>query len=90
MLELGDASEKQHAEVGIKCSSLKIDMVFTIGEQTVFTNSNINDQIFHKHFDSRKLLIQTLKEIIKKNDTVLFKGSRSMEMDKIIERDFNF
>ena len=26
MLELGNASEKQHAEVGIKCSSLEVDI----------------------------------------------------------------
>ena len=90
MLELGDASEKQHAEVGIKCSSLKIDIVFTIGEQTVFTDSNIISETYHKHFESKEILIKTLKKIIEKNDKILFKGSRSMEMDKIIEKVFNF
>ena len=90
MLELGDASEKQHAEVGIKCSSLEIDTVYTIGDQTIFTNSKISDNISHEHFKSRKMLIKTLKKTIKKNDKVLFKGSRSMEMDKIIEKVFNF
>ena len=90
MLELGDASEKQHAEVGIKCSSLKIDIVFTIGEQTVFTDSNIIGNTYHKHFESKEVLIKTLKKIIEKNDKILFKGSRSMEMDKIIEKVFNF
>ena len=90
MLELGDASEDQHAKIGIKCSSLEIDIVYTIGEQTIFTDSNIIDKILHKHFQSRELLIKTLKKIIKKNDKVLFKGSRSMKMEKIIEKVFNF
>ena len=90
MLELGDASERQHAEVGVKCSSLEIDIVFTIGTQTIFTNKCINGEILHKHFESRTILIQSLKKIIEKNDKVLFKGSRSMEMDKIIEKVFNF
>ena len=90
MLELGDESEKQHAEVGIKCSSLKIDIVFTIGEQAVFTDSNIIGKTYHKHFESKEILIKTLKKIIEKNDKILFKGSRSMEMDKIIEKVFNF
>ena len=89
MLELGDASERQHAEIGIKCSSLEIDIVFTIGEQTVFTDSNIIGKTHHKHFQSKEILIKTLKKIIKKNDTILFKGSRSMEMDKIIKKVFN-
>ena len=90
MLELGDASEEQHAEIGVKCSSLEIDIVYTIGEKTIFTDSNIIDKILHKHFQSRELLIKTLKKIIKKNDKVLFKGSRSMKMEKIIEKVFNF
>ena len=90
MLELGDASEKQHAEVGIKCSSLEIDIVFTFGERTVFTDSNIIGKTYHKHFKSKEILIKTLKKIMKKNDKILFKGSRSMEMDKIIEKVFNF
>ena len=90
MLELGDASETQHAEVGVKCSSLEIDIVYTVGEQTVFTDSNITGRTNHKHFQSKEILIKTLKKIIKKNDKVLFKGSRSMEMDKIIEKVFDF
>ena len=90
MLELGDASEEQHAEIGVKCSSLEIDIVYTIGEKTIFTDININDKILHKHFQSTELLIKTLKKIIKKNDKVLFKGSRSMKMEKIIEKVFNF
>ena len=90
MLELGDASEKQHAEIGVKCSSLEIDIVYTIGKETIVTDSNIIDKILHKHFQSRELLIKTLKKNIKKNDKVLFKGSRSMKMEKIIEKVFNF
>ena len=90
MLELGDASDKQHAEVGIKCSSLEIDIVYTIGKHTIFTDSNIIGKTYHKHFQSKEILIKTLKKIIKKNDKVLFKGSRSMKMDKIIEEAFDF
>ncbi len=89
MLELGEESEKQHTEVGLKCSSLGIDIVYTIGEQTIFTDSCISGGILHQHFKSRDSLIHTLKKIITKNDKVLFKGSRSMEMDEIIEKVFN-
>ena len=65
MLELGDASEKQHAEVGNKCSSLKIDIVFTIGEQAVFTDSNIIGET-SQTFKSKENLIKTLIKIIEK------------------------
>ena len=42
MLELGKESKRQHIEVGKKCSFLNIDIVYTFGEQTIFTNSILN------------------------------------------------
>ena len=38
-----------------------------------------------KHFMNKKDLIDSLQKIIESGDKVLFKGSRGMEMDKIIE-----
>ena len=89
MLELGKASKDQHAEVGVKCSSLKIDIVYTIGNHTVFTDSMISNNIVHKHFKTKNL-IETLKNTIQKKDKILFKGSRSMRMDEIINEVFKF
>jgi len=90
MLELGNASKDQHTEVGEKCSSLKIDIVYTIGAHTVTTDSHISKNIVHKHFETKDLLIETLKNVIQKKDKVLFKGSRSMQMDEIIKTVFKF
>ena len=85
MLELGEASEEQHTEIGVKCSELGIDIIYTIGDQTTHTNSNIKNGIIHEHFQSKDFLINKLKKIIKKGDIILFKGSRSMKMEKIIK-----
>ena len=74
---------------GLKSWFTSIDIVFTVGEQTVFTDSNIIGKTHHKHFQSKGILIKTLKKIVRRNDKILFKGSRSMEMDKIIEKVFN-
>ena len=90
MLELGKASKDQHAEVGLKCSYLKIDIVYTIGNHTIFTDSMISNNIVHKHFKNKNVLIETLKNTIQKNDKILFKGSRSMRMDDIINEVFKF
>ena len=90
MLELGNASKDQHTEVGKKCSSLKIDIVFTIGDLTVITDSHISKNIVHKHFKTKNFLIETLKNTIQKKDKILFKGSRSMRMDEIIKKVFRF
>ena len=85
MLELGNASKEQHAQIGTKCSDLEIDIVYTIGDHTTSTDSNIKNGIIHEHFQSKDFMINSIKTIIKKGDKILFKGSRSMEMEKIIE-----
>ena len=85
MYELGPTSDKQHQKIGERCLELNLDGVFTIGEHTKHTNSIINDGMMSKHFMNKKDLIDSLQRIIESGDKVLFKGSRGMEMDKIIE-----
>ena len=56
MLELGEASNEQHIELGIKCSKVKIDAVFTLGRETKATHSNANDVNINLHFKESKEL----------------------------------
>ena len=85
MYELGPTTDKQHQKVGERCLELNLDGVFTIGEHTKHTNSIINNGMMSKHFMNKKDLIDSLQKIIESGDKVLFKGSRGMEMDKVIE-----
>ena len=89
MFELGPASNDQHQKVGERCSDLNLDSVFTIGEHTRHTNSVLSNKILSKHFETKENLILSLKETLKSGDKILFKGSRGMEMDKIIEGVFS-
>jgi len=89
MFELGPTSPEQHQKVGQKCSELGLDGVFTIGEHTVHTNAAIDSMIDHYHFDSPVDLIDNLKKNLQSGDKILFKGSRGMAMEKIIEGVFN-
>jgi UDP-N-acetylmuramyl pentapeptide synthase len=85
MLELGKASEEQHRNLGYKCSSSNLDAVFTLGENAFFIKESITGIQKNHHFEVRQDLIDSLKLELKDNDTVLFKGSRGMKMEKIIE-----
>ena len=85
MLELGDASEEQHRILGYKCSSSNLDAVFTLGENAFFIKESVKGIQKNHHFEIRKDLIDALKLELKGNDKVLFKGSRGMKMEKIIE-----
>ena len=85
MLELGDASEEQHRNLGYKCSSSNLDAVFTLGENALFIKESVKGIKKNHHFEIRKDLINSLKLELKENDKVLFKGSRGMKMEEIIE-----
>jgi len=85
MFELGPTSNNQHQKIGEKCSELDLDGVFTIGEHTKHTNSVLNNGIMSKHFDTKENMVVSLQEILQSGDMILFKGSRGMAMDKIIE-----
>jgi len=84
MLELGVASTQQHKQLGSKCSEANLDAVFTIGKETMSTQSVINGVPINLHYRNSDDLISSLKAQLKDNDKVLFKGSRGMKMEKII------
>ena len=90
MFELGKKSIEQHRLIGQKCADLKIDIVLTIGNHTEHTNLALNESIKSKHYRSPDELINYLKINIKQDDVLLFKGSRGMKMENIINRVFNF
>ena len=88
MAELGDSSKKYHKKIGEKCLENNLDAVFTLGTQTILTNQILNTLKYHKHYDSKEQLSQELINFMQNDDIILFKGSRSMEMEKIIQEVF--
>ena len=84
MLELGSASKKQHEKLGKKCNSSNLDAIFTFGVETINTKNTIQDKKTNDHFVDHNHLINALKSFLISDDKVLFKGSRGMQMEKII------
>ena len=84
MLELGTASKRQHEKLGKKCNSSNLDAIFTLGVETLNTKNTIKDKKTNDHFEDYNHLISTLKSFLNDDDKVLFKGSRGMQMEKII------
>ena len=85
MYELGKSSQEQHEKVGNKCSEYGLDAVYTIGEESIITNSVLQNIPINAHFRIPDELITTLKDNLQTGDKVLFKGSRGMKMERIIE-----
>ncbi|NHZ85642.1 MAG: UDP-N-acetylmuramoyl-tripeptide--D-alanyl-D-alanine ligase [Planctomycetia bacterium] len=88
MAELGDSSKTFHEKIGKKCLENNLDAVFTIGEQTIITDNILDTLKYHKHYETKEQLSKELINFIQNDDIFLFKGSRSMEMEKIIQEVF--
>jgi UDP-N-acetylmuramoyl-tripeptide--D-alanyl-D-alanine ligase len=82
MKELGENAEEIHFTMGQKIRAAGIDYLFTFGNLSAATTKGFGQNA--QHFTERDLLIQTLLPYLKNDVTVLVKGSRSMQMEKII------
>ncbi len=85
MFELGDQSQDQHTKVGQKCASADLDLVYTVGAETIATDATMVDGPKHAHFDSKEELETALQKVVKDGDKILVKGSRGMAMETIID-----
>ena len=87
MLELGSYSEKAHYEVGEFAAKQKTDVVLTFGELSAFIKKGAEENGASAiSFEDKAELTNYLKCNLKENDTVLFKGSRSMKMEEIFHK----
>jgi UDP-N-acetylmuramoyl-tripeptide--D-alanyl-D-alanine ligase len=84
MLELGALSESEHALLGEFISQLELDVLFVHGEAMKATLDAAKVRM-KQHFESKVQLADRLKELLQPGDAVLFKGSRSMKMEEVIE-----
>lgn len=89
MLELGDISVAAHKKVGQKAVETGVDYIITRGEMGYFVAVGAvmagleADKVFRA--PDHQAAAAKLKEICHDGDTILFKGSHGMQMDKIID-----
>ncbi len=86
MLELGVMTKQLHEGVGMDVSKSKADILICYGNNSRYIkekaeNSGMKNSIF---FEKKPELIKYLKNNIKKNDLILFKASRGMKLEEVI------
>ena len=87
MLELGSFAEKIHRDIGKELVENKFDTLITLGELGKFIAAGARDAglknvyTFDTHEDAAKKIL----ELVRDGDTILFKASHVMHMEKIIE-----
>jgi len=88
MLELGVSTQAEHYKVG-RIAAEKADLLLAYGPNServlsgAFTGGMPDTKA--KAFEDRQKLIQTLKRLARPGDVILFKGSRGMRMELILQ-----
>jgi UDP-N-acetylmuramoyl-tripeptide--D-alanyl-D-alanine ligase len=82
MGELGDDAEAMHAEIGSYAKNSGVDALYAMGTHTKAAVSAFGSQA--QHFDAIEKLIAALQANTSAEDIVLVKGSRFMQMERVV------
>ena len=83
MLEMGPEAGQMHYELGRRAAEAGVSAVLTCGELAEQISRGAGER--GRHFESLKVLIEALPELIQKGDVVLVKASRGMHFEEIAE-----
>ncbi|MCP4252295.1 MAG: UDP-N-acetylmuramoyl-tripeptide--D-alanyl-D-alanine ligase [Candidatus Scalindua sp.] len=90
MLELGNYAESLHREIGAKVAKSDIDVLWTVGS---FSRFVAEEAIANGMPEERIRSCETSEEIspfvasqLRKDDTVLIKGSRGMKLENVVRQ----
>ena len=87
MLELGALEEQLHREIGHYIAGTAVNEVLLYGNATRATEEGIrqkNATMVVHHFDEHRAIARHLQEVLRPGDVVLIKGSRGMQMEKVL------
>lgn len=88
MLELGTDSADMHEKIGEFAAQSGVNMLVLYGDNSLHMAGGAKKcgmkDVFH--FDSRDELLSFLLGCLKEGDTVLFKGSHSMQLEKVVAK----
>ena len=82
MGELGENAPQMHADIGAYAKQKKINQLFTFGELSQLAAKEYGASA--KHFSSIDVLVEAIKNKMKQSVTVLVKGSRFMQMERVV------
>ncbi len=98
MAELGQQTESLHAELGISIAKTKVGLLLSVGKfakiaaETAKTTAEQNfeskeiESLQIKYFDDTISACNNLHEFIKDYDIILVKGSRTVGLEKVVEK----
>jgi UDP-N-acetylmuramoyl-tripeptide--D-alanyl-D-alanine ligase len=88
MLELGADEDRFHAELGEKIATSGVDVALAFGKRalaSIQALKRVKTGCVAQHFKNSLDALAALKEVLRPGDIVLFKGSRSMHVEKVLD-----
>lgn len=85
ILELGDLSQSLHQQLGQKVDRLSLDQVYAYGDQSVYLTQELA-QTASAHYEDLDMISEALYKELLPGDAVLFKGSRGMHVDEVLNQ----
>lgn len=87
MFEMGDFAKHLHEEVGKFAATCPIDELITVGQLAGYIKEGYDATSGHKslHYSSKEAFIEEALNQFKKGDCILFKASRGMQFEKLVQ-----
>lgn len=90
MAELGAQTESLHADLGRQVAQAGVDLLLAVGPATEATAETARQAATHhlqtEHFDDTISLCGRLKQLLRDDDIVLVKGSRTARLESVVEK----
>ncbi|MGN0520126.1 MAG: UDP-N-acetylmuramoyl-tripeptide--D-alanyl-D-alanine ligase [Candidatus Fimenecus sp.] len=86
MLELGVFSETAHRTVGEYAAQSAVDLLYCYGQNAAWIAKAAKNTVKTFHFTEKTALSEALLSEIQAGDAVLFKASRGMALEEVIEK----
>lgn len=88
MLELGKTAPEAHRAVGREAAANGVDILFSFGENARYYQEGFSEAKGAQgtHFEKKSALTDALCHTLQEGDAVLFKGSRGMRLEEIIQK----
>lgn len=88
MFELGETSKMQHELVGRYAAAKGVELLIAIGRDSAEMARGAAEEGISNvmHFETKDAFFNEMNSIIGTGDVILLKGSRGMEMDKIVKK----
>ena len=86
MLELGSYSRKAHHECGVVAARRDVDILLAYGSNAIYYIEGAGADVRSRLYDDKDALADDLADIVREGDVVLFKASRGMKLEEVIEK----